>query len=583
VSDAALVNDRVAATFELLADLLEIQGTAPYRPVAYRRAARRIRAETGSIADRVAAGTATELPDIGPTIAGKLEELLSTGSLAALEKARAVIPDGVVEIMRLPRVGPTTARRLHEALGVASVADLDRAARAGALEGVPGLGPSKAATIARAVAAAVAAPTRVRLTPRLVPLAEALCSRLRGHPSVAGAAVVGGVRRGVSAVTEVEAVLWGPDLAALGSALADEALSGVELADADGAPAATGVFAEGVPVRLWLAPADAAGAALLWRTGPEAYVRTVATAATARGLTLTPLGLLEAGGTRVPAPDEAALARAVGVDLVDPELRDLAAGRPELLEGGAPRLVEVGDVRGDLHTHTTWSDGRDDLLAMARAAVARGYRYYAITDHSPSLRVANGLSVERLAEQRVEIAAVQAKVPEVRLLQGAEVDILADGSLDLPDEVLMALDWVVASVHSWQGEAGTRATERMLAAMAHPAVRAVAHPTGRKLGVPSRTKPYPIDIEAVVARAAETGTCLECNGSPARRDLDEAALRLCADAGVPVVLDSDAHRTHELEHMDFAVLTARRAGLTADQVANTRDLDDLLALGARRA
>lgn len=554
----------LARLFNEFADLSEIEGRDTRRAAAYRRAALALRDAAEPVETLLAEGRLRALPGIGPVLAARIAEYANTGRIEALEALRVQVPPGVAGLLAVRGVGPRLAAAAWRELGITSLVGLGEAAADGRLAALPGVGAARAARLAAAIAAAT---SPLRLLGEVLPLARALAEAVGGE--VAGAA-----RRGEPLVALAEVVAAG-EPTALRSALA---AAGLSLAAPVPQTAGTGpwselcgVLAGGLEVRLLACTPEAFGTALLLATGPEGHLDELA--AWRRGRGLPP---------EWPAqPDEESAYRCCGLPWIPPELR---AGRGEVgaaAEGRLPaRLVQTADLLGDVHCHTTFSDGTASVEAMAAAARARGYRYLALADHSRSLVVAHGMDLEALREQRRRIDAVNAAATDgFRLLQGAEVEILRDGSLDYPDEILAGLDFCVASLHNPHGQSGVELTARVRRALEHPAVDLLGHPTGRRLG---RRDPYPLDLPALVALAAAQGKAVEVNGSPERLDLDGEHNRLLPPAGVPASLDSDAHSTDGLAAAEYAVLTARRGGLTAADVLNTRPWEEIQAWRARR-
>ncbi|MCU0308299.1 MAG: DNA polymerase/3'-5' exonuclease PolX [Thermoleophilia bacterium] len=558
-------NGEVAARLELMGDLLEIEGAVRHRVLAYRRGAARIRATPESVAALAVAGRAVELPDIGATLQDKVAELATTGTIGALDRLCSRVPPGLAEVARLPGLGPRRARALFEQAGVTGLDGLRRALAEGRLAGVEGIGPKTVAALEAELAARDAAPADA-----LAPLGRALPAAERVAAALAAATgarveVAGSLRRGADRVKDVDLAAASDDPEAVHRALAGLGLVDEVLTEG---PEKTAVRThDGLRVELRTAPPDRFGNLLQHLTGSRAHNVRLRELARRQGRSVSEHGIVDAEGRTATSPDEAGVYRELGLEWIPPELREDRGEIEQARDGRLPRLVEVGDLRGDLHTHSTWSDGTATIAEMAAAAAARGYDYLGVSDHSRSLAMAGGLDPDRLRRQWEEIARVQEGVSGVRLLRASEVDILADGRLDFDDEVLAALDWVTASVHSAFRQPPERITARLLAAIEHPHVDAIGHPTGRMLG---RREGYAFDVDRVLEAAARTGTCLEVNGQPARLDLDAALARRALEAGVRLIVSSDAHSTDALGFVRNGVLVARRAGARAEDVANTR-------------
>jgi len=571
-----VTNAEIAAALEELGVLYELDGAVKYRVLAYGAAAKAIRESPVSVAELAAAGRATELPGVGKTLAEKIDALIETGEIPAAAKLKAKFPPSLIEVTRVPGLGAKTARRLFEELGVTTLDDLKRAAEAQKIRGLKGLG----AKVEENVLANIErlgepgeASGRVLLSAAR-PIAEELARELREHPAADRVEVAGSVRRWAETCKDIDLIATAEEPTALA-----EALVASPLIAAAGKAGPNGVRAQtqnGLPVDLRIVAPEAFGNLLQHFTGSQAHNVRLREEAVARGLSVSEHGIteVESGEVELCAGEEAVYER-LGYAYVEPELRE---GRGELKaarEGKLPGLVSLDDLRGDLHCHTTLSDGRNTLEEMAEAARDRGYAYQAITDHSASHGFGDHVTAERLWQRVEEVAAWNEGKRGFRLLAGSEVNIGLDGSLDYPDDLLDALDWVLASVHTSFAIGEKEMTARVLAAIENPRVNCIGHLTGRLIG---RREPYAIDVEAVVEAAAHTGTMLEINGNPNRRDLSERHARLAAEAGVTVVLNTDAHGVDTLGNMAYAVATARRAWLTPDDIANTRSWKDFKTL-----
>jgi DNA polymerase (family 10) len=564
----SMTNAEIADALEELGVLYELDGAVKYRVLAYSTAARAIRESPVSVAELAAQGRATEIPGVGKTLAEKIDALLATGEIPAAAKLKAKFPPTLVDVTHVPGVGAKTARHLFEELGVASLADLKAAAEAEKLREVKGLGPKVEENVLAALAhMGKPGEARARLLLSAVrPIAERLAAALREHPAAKRVEVAGSVRRWAETCKDIDLIATAEEPAALA-----EYLAGHELIAAAGNPGPNGVRAQthnGIGVDLRIVPPEAFGNLLQHFTGSRAHNVQLREEAVARGLSVSEHGITdtESGEVTLCESEEEVYER-LGYAYIEPELRENRGELRAAREGTLPELVSLEDVRGDLHAHTTLSDGRNTLEEMAAAARKRGYAYLAITDHSASHGFGDHVTAERLRRRIEEIAAWNEGRRGFRLLAGSEVNIGLDGSLDYPDDLLEALDWIVASVHTSFAISEAAMTERVLAAIENPRVDCIGHLTGRLIG---RREPYDVDVEAVVEAAARTGTMLEINGNPNRRDLSEHHARLAKQAGVTIVLDTDAHGVDTLGNMVYAVATARRAWLTVDDVANTR-------------
>ncbi|HEX6688413.1 MAG TPA: DNA polymerase/3'-5' exonuclease PolX [Solirubrobacterales bacterium] len=563
-----MTNAEIAAALEELGVLYELDGAVKYRVLAYSTAAKAIRESPVSVAELSAAGRATEIPGVGKTLAEKIEALLESGEIPAAVKLKAKFPPTLIEVTRVPGVGAKTARLLFEQLDVASLDDLKAAAEAEEIREVKGLGPKAEENVLAALerlGEPGEGPGRVLLS-AVRPIAEELAAALREHPAAKRVEVAGSARRWAETCKDIDLIATAEEPAALA-----EHLVGHELIAAAGKPGPNGVRAQthnGISVDLRIVSPLAFGNLLQHFTGSAAHNVKLREAAVARGLSVSEHGIAdtESGETTLCASEEEVYER-LGYAYIEPELRE---GRGELKaarEGSLPDLVSVEDIRGDLHSHTTLSDGRNTLEEMAAAGRERGYAYMAITDHSASHGFGDHVTAERLWQRVEEVAAWNKGKRGFRLLAGSEVNIGLDGSLDYPDDLLDALDWVVASVHTSFSISEAAMTERVLTAIENPYVNCIGHLTGRLIG---RREPYGIDVETVVEAATRTETMLEINGNPNRRDLSEHHARLAKEAGATIVLNTDAHGVDTLGNMVYAVATARRAWLTAADIANTR-------------
>jgi len=536
---ADLDNPAVAERLDAFAGLLDLAGASGYSARAYRRAAETIRATPAPILDLARQGRAQELRGIGPGIAARLEELARTGTIAELDELREEVRPELAGFGRMLGLTPKRTVEIAKALGIATVEEFRQAAREGRLRTAPGVGPATEAKILDRLSARLDRPARGLTLNRSRPLVEGIAAALGGE-------VAGDPRRWADTSFDLAIVVPTRDPEPVVSAFEDlpQIVSLVERKDRG----ATGVTVEGVPVVLSLPPPERFGTELLRQTGSRAYV--------------------DALGALPEAADEQGVYGALGVPWCPPELREGP------FRGTPPTLLEVDDVRGDLHSHTTWSDGRASVYEMGRAARDRGYEYLAICDHTENVRVVPGLNADAVRRQGEEIAAANDELAPFRVLRGIEVDIRRDGSLDLPDEVLSELDWVQLSLHAGQRDERKALTAKVLEAMRHPAVRCLSHPKGRII---NHRPPNALDLEEVLAVALETGVALEVNGLPDRLDLSGENARLAVEADVPLVVSTDAHSVRGLGNMALAVATARRGWATAANVLNTRPLAEVLA------
>ncbi len=563
-----MTNAEIAAALDELGVLYELDGAVKYRVLAYSTAAKAIRESPVSVADLAAAGRATEVPGVGKTLAEKIDALIETGEIPAAVKLKAKYPPSLIEVTRVQGLGAKTARRLFEELGVATLDDLRKAAEEQRIRDLKGLGEKVEENVLAGLER-LGEPgegTGRVLLSMARPIAEELARTLREHPAADRVEVAGSVRRWADTCKDIDLIATAEEPRALA-----EHLLASPLIAAAGKPGPNGVRAQtqnGVSVDLRIVAPEAFGNLLQHFTGSAAHNVQLREEAVARGLSVSEHGITEVESGEVTlCPTEEAVYERLGYAYIEPELRE---GRGELKaarEGKLPDLVSLDDVRGDLHSHTTLSDGRNTLEEMAEAGRDRGYAYMAITDHSASHGFGDHVTAERLCERVAEVEVWNEGKRGFRLLAGSEVNIGLDGALDYPDDLLDALDWVVASIHTSFAISEKEMTARVLTAIENPYVDCIGHLTGRLLG---RREPYGIDVEAVVEAAARTGTMLEINGNPNRRDLSEHHARLAVEAGATIVLNTDAHGVETLNNMAYAVATARRAWLTAKDVANTK-------------
>jgi DNA polymerase (family X) len=565
-------NAEIAEAFEELASLYELDGAVVYRVVAYRNAAKAIRESGVSVAEMARQGRAVELPGVGKTIAEKIDSLLEGGSIPAADKLKARIPHGLTQLTRIPGLGPKRARVLYEHLDVGSLDDLRRAVEQGRLKDVPGFGAKAEENVVAALAAGERSEHRLLLSKALA-VGEELLATLREHSTKVELA--GSARRMADTCKDLDIVAATSDPAALVERFG--ALGAIDVVHSASAAGARATTHSGLPIDLRIVPEETFGNLLQHFTGSGKHNEALRTDAVRRGLHVSEYGIADeaSGETHACATEEEVYER-LGMQYVPPELRESRGELEAAREGRLPDLVAIEDLRGDLHMHTVASDGRNTIEEMAETASARGYEYAAITDHSASHGFGDHVTPDELRRQIERIRSVG--VPGLRLLAGTETNILRDGSLDYDDELLEQLDWVVASVHTSFRMPEREMTERIVRAVEHPLVDAIGHPTGRLIG---RREPYAVDLDRVMEAAARTGTFLEINSNPDRRDLPDTYARAAAAAGVTLVIDSDAHGTERLANIRYGVATARRAWLTAEHLANSRPWAELDALRKR--
>jgi DNA polymerase (family X) len=574
-------NATIAALLDELADLYELDGAVVHRVLAYRNAAKAVREAPRSVSALTREGTVTELPGIGRTLEEKLKALLDTGSIPALEKLRARIPAGLIEMTRLPGLGPKRARRLFDELGIESLEALQAAAETEKLRDVKGFGPKFEASVLLAFASGIAErPAPRMLLPKALDVADGIVEALRSHPAGDRVEVAGSARRQADSVKDLDiiATAHGDDGArALLAAFAELEL--IESCSAPGENAARGRTHTGLSVDLRVVAPDQFGNLLQHFTGSKAHNVALREAAVRRGLHVSEYGLLDdATGATHRCATEEEVYELLGLPWIPPELREDRGELAFRTADDVPRLITQADLRGDLHCHTVASDGRNTIEEMAAAARDRGLEYLAITDHSATHGFGNHVTADELRRQIERVREVDARLEGFTLLAGTETNIGTDGQPDYPDDLLAELDWVVGSVHTSFGMGERAMTERIVTAVEHPLIDAIGHLTGRKI---ETRPPYALDVDAVIEAAARSGTMLEINSAPDRRDLDDVHARAAAAAGVRIIVDSDAHRTSTLGITRWGIATARRAWLTADQVANTLPWAQFAALRKR--
>ena len=571
-----VTNTEIAVALDELGDLSELDGAAVYRVVAYRNAAKAVRESPVSVLGLARQGRATELPGVGAIIQEKIIALADEGAIPATVKLRAKFPPGVIEMTHLPGLGAKRVRRLYEELGVDSLETLRTAAEAQKIRKLKGFGPKAEEAILASLRLADDGERSARVVlDRALAIADPLIGALRDHPASTHVELAGSARRMTDTVKDLDVIATATDPLALAHAATQ-----LDLTESAGTPSPAGVRLRthtGIRVDLRIVAPDQFGNLLQHLTGSKEHNMALRDAAVRRGLHVSEYGVLDdATGETQRCATEHEVYGLLGLEYIEPELRE---NRGELEAAAAatlPDLIERHDLKGDLHCHTTASDGTASIEEMALAARDAGYEYLAITDHSASFGFGDEVSPTRLREQIAHIRAVD--VDGLELLAGTEVNILPDGTLDYDDELLAELDWVIASVHSSFRMTADQMTERMIKAIEHPLVDAIGHPSGRKL---ERRAPYAFHIDRVIEAAARTGTMLEINSNPDRRDLNDINARAAAAAGVPIVINTDSHRTAGFAVARYGIATARRAWLTAAQVVNTQAWEAVQALRPR--
>lgn len=568
-----MTNQEIAAVFEQIADLLEYQSANPFRVRAYRNGAKKISELTeplAAIADDESRSL-TDLEGIGKDLAEKIETLLSTGTLPMLEELQAQIPAGVLTLSRIPGVGPKKAAALHKELGISSLAELRAACEQQRVRGLKGFGAKTEETILKGLAIAEDAGVRMRWADAET-VVDALLEHMNGEPAIQQMEIAGSYRRGRDTIGDLDLLVDATNVKAVMDRFGSFAQVQETIARGDTKMAVR--LASGLQVDLRVVPAESFGAALQYFTGSKEHNVIMRGRAKQQGLKVSDWGVFrieDADGepkeTYIAGRTEEEVYAAIGLPWFPPEMREAREEYNWAAAGELPTLVTIEDIRGDLHMHTTASDGQDSIEEMVAAACARGLSYIAITDHSKRVSMAHGLDGERLRRQWLEVDQVNRQTEGLEVLKGIECDILEKGGMDLPDDVLADADWVIASVHYGQNQSRQQITERILEALENPHVDMLAHPTGRLI---NRREPYDVDLDQVMAAAVKFGKLLELNANPARLDLNDVYCAAAKRLGIPIVINTDAHNTDGMDVMRYGILQARRGGLTAADVANAR-------------
>ena len=557
-------NSDVAEVFDNIADFLEIKGEQIYRVLAYRRGAEAIR-NLGRDINKVWQDEQLEdIPGVGKAISEKIAELLSSGKLEYYERLQTEIPFGLLQVLKVGDVGPKKAARFWKELGIESIEQLEKAARAGQLRQLSGMGEKSEARILESIESLKRRKIDRIPIGQALPAAQLLVDFLRGLPEVTAAEAAGSLRRQRETVGDLDLLVAATDKEAVMAAFSE--MPSVHRVKGLGGTKVSVELVDGLRVQLWVHPPERFGTALQYATGSQAHNVKLREMALDQGVSLSEHALTREDGSEILCAEEEQVYAALGLPWIPPELREDRGEIQAAVKGALPDLVSLDQVRGELHAHSDWSDGAVSIEAMARGAKERGLRYLIITDHSRSLGVANGLSIERLREQRKELeTARRAMGKAFPLLQGAEVEILADGKLDYPDEVLAELDLVIASLHTSLRQSRERVTRRLMNAIQNPHVDLIAHPTGRLIG---QREGADLDMESILQAAADHDVILEINANPERLDLNDVFARRALELGCRLAINTDAHRPEHLDFRHYGLGVARRAWATADQVVN---------------
>jgi len=563
-------NREIARMFDDIADILEIKQGNPFKIRAYRKAALNLHGFSRDL-EELSHKELLEIPGVGEDLAAKIEEYLRTGSMSSYQQLKGEIPAGVFALLAVPGLGPRTAKTIYDQTGVTSLEELERAATEHRLAGIRGIQQKTEENILKGIAAVKRGRERQPLG-RMLPAALDLVQALTGRAGVERIEIAGSIRRRRESVKDIDIVATSPDPAGVMDAFV--ALPQVEGVTMHGLTRSSVTIRDGVQVDLRVVEPESFGAALAYLTGSKPHNVRLREMALKRGLKINEYGIFrEEDEERLGGQEEEDVYRLVGLPFIPAVLREDRGEVEAAAAGRLPRLIELSDLRGDLHVHSKWSDGAHNLAQIAAAARDRGLSYLALTDHSKGLGIARGLSVERLMEQGEEVAAFNREQKDFRVLRGTEMDIGLDGSLDFPDEVLKKLDIVVAALHSGFNQTREQLTARVVAAMRNPWVSVVAHPTGRLIG---EREAYDLDMEQVLRVAKETGTALEINSYPLRLDLNDVQVRRAKELGVALVISSDLHVLSQFETLHYGVSVAQRGWLEKGDVLNTLELPDLL-------
>jgi DNA polymerase (family 10) len=573
-------NRQLADTFTLIADLLEIKGEIIYKTLAYRKAADSLTSLGRDAKEYWKEGKLQDIPGVGKAIAEKIDELLSTGNLEFLEKLKAEIPPGLADWLPVPGMGPKKIALIWKELGITELSELEKAAKEGKLRDLPGMGEKSEAQIIEGIASLARRSGRIPLG-RAWPLAQEIIATLKKVGGVTAAEPAGSLRRMRPTVGDLDILVAAKDSAPVMEAFTS--LPRVERVLGKGETKSSIEFTDGVRAQLWVLAPEKFGTALVYATGSKDHNVRLREYALDQGLSLSEHFLTktdpstssgQAQKDKILCATEEEVYETLGLPWIPPELREDRGEVQAAKEGVLPKLIEVKDIHADLQVHSTWSDGKLSMLEMARAAAKRGIKVIAFTDHSISLGVAGGLSMEDHEKQKAEIEEAQKELGDsIRILHATEVEIKADGSLDYPDEFLASLDLVLASLHTSLRQPRKKVTERLLNAIRNPHVDIIGHPTGRL--IPER-EGADLDMDAVLEAAAESGVALEINAHPSRLDLEDIYAKRAKEMGIPISINTDAHSEADLDMLHFGVATARRAWLTAEDVINTWSTEKLL-------
>jgi DNA polymerase (family 10) len=568
---ATLTNQELANTFRTIADLMEIKGENIDKILAYRKAADSLSNLGQDVNEIWKQGKLNEVDGVGKAIAEKIDELLTTGHLEYLDKLEAEVPASLAEELRVPDLGPKKVALFWKELGITSLSELESAARAGKLRSLPGMGDKSEEKIIAGIEALGRRSNRIPIG-RAWPFAQELMAYLREAEGVKAVELGGSLRRMRATVGDIDILAAAKDSRAVMDALVKR--KDVARVLGKGETKSSVEFTHGLQAQLWVHPPEHWGTALVYATGSKDHNVRLREYALKQGYSLSEHSLQRKDGSEVFCETEEAVYQTLGLPWIPPEMREDRGEIQAAIKGKLPELIELKDVKAELHSHSTWSDGKLSIKEMAEAAMKHGYRLLAVTDHTNSLGITQGMNPDDVRKQRKEIDQIAKELgSDIHIIQGAEVEIKSDGSLDYTDEVLSELDIVIASLHSSLRQPREKVTERLIKAMHNPNVDIIGHPTGRLL--PDR-EGADLDMEAVLAAAAETGVALEINAHPARLDLDDVHAKRAIELGIKLSINTDAHSDTDMDLMHFGVSTARRAWVEADEVINTWSVTSLL-------